>query len=172
MIVSTSILPFWILSIQSEERPSPADSASLIYLSYACCCNEIFSVTFESSEDNASLRFDHVRYVLEAVVSNSSILRLIRSNFVSIQSRVSFVSSLSFEEPEEELDFEDEVEELFDDDLDDDLEEELEDFFLEEGDEEELLDGSLPPDAYAVPSKNAGSPGSEGFPFPRDFVNP
>ena len=72
-----SILPFWILSIQSEERPSPADSASLIYLSYACCCNEIFSVTFESSEDNASLRFDHVRYVLEAVVSNSSILRLI-----------------------------------------------------------------------------------------------
>ena len=113
-----------------------------------------------------------MRYVLEAVVSNSSILRLIRSNFVSIQSRVSFVSSLSFEEPEEELDFEDEVEELFDDDLDDDLEEELEDFFLEEGDEEELLDGSLPPDAYAVPSKNAGSPGSEGFPFPRDFVNP
>ena len=98
-----SILPFWILSIQSEERPSPADSASLIYLSYACCCNEIFSVTFESSEDNASLRFDHVRYVLEAVVSNSSILRLIRSNFVSIQSRVSFVSSLSFEESEDEF---------------------------------------------------------------------
>ena len=77
---------------------------------------------------------------------------------------------MSFEDPEEELDFEDGVEELFDDDLDDDLEEELEDFFLEEGDEEELLDGSLPPDAYAVPSKNAGSPGSEGFPFPRDFV--
>lgn len=98
-----SILPFWILSIQSEERPSPADSASLIYLSYACCCNEIFSVTFESSEDNASLRFDHVRYVLEAVVSNSLILRLIRSNFVSIQSRVSFVSSLSFEESDEGL---------------------------------------------------------------------
>ena len=120
-----SILPFWILSIQSEERPSPADSASLIYLSYACCCNEIFSVTFESSEDNASLRFDHVRYVLEAVVSNSSILRLIRSNFVSIQSRVSFVSSLSFDELEEELDFEDEVEEF----LDDDLEEDFDDFF-------------------------------------------
>jgi len=142
-----SILPFWILSIQSEERPSPADSASLIYLSYACCCNEIFSVTFESSEDNASLRFDHVRYVLEAVVSNSSILRLIRSNFVSIQSRVSFVSSLSFEESEEELDFEDEVEELLEVDL-----EEFEDFFLEE--EDDLLP-LLPTLNLPVPLENA-----------------
>ncbi len=78
---------------------------------------------------------------------------MIRSNFVSINQRVSFCFLFVVEEPEEELDFEDEVEELFDDDLDDDLEEELEDFFFGEGDEEELLDESLPPDAYAVPLK-------------------
>lgn len=93
-----------------------------------------------------------MRYVLEAVVSNSSILRLIRSNFVSIQSRVSFVSSLSFEELEEELDFEEELEELLDDDLEEDLEEELDDFFLEE--EDDLLP-LLPTLNLPVPLENA-----------------
>ena len=89
-----------------------------------------------------------MRYVLEAVVSNSLILRLIRSNFVSIQSRVSFVSSLSFEESDEELDFEDEVEEF----LDEDLEEEFDDFFLEEDDD---LLPLLPTLNLPVPLENA-----------------
>ena len=65
--------------------------------------------------------------------------------------------------------------ELPEDDLDDELfEDDLEDFFLEEEDEDAPPLNPPPPEpaAKALPSKNAGSPGNEGFPFPRDFVNP
>ena len=76
-----------------------------------------------------------------------------------------FSVSFEAEESDEELDFEEELEELDDD---------LEDFFFEEDDfEDQPLNQQLPePPAKALPSKNAGSPGNEGFPFPRDFVNP
>ena len=76
--------------------------------------------------------------MLDAVLSIRSISRLIRSNFVSIQSKVSFVSldeSEEDDELEEVLDFEelfpDELED-FVDDLDDDflVEEELDEVFF------------------------------------------
>lgn len=75
--------------------------------------------------------------MLDAVLSIRSISRLIRSNFVSIQSNVSFVSldeSEEDDELEEVLDFEelfpDELEDFVDEDLDEDLVEEEDVFFF------------------------------------------
>lgn len=86
-----SIRPSRTFEAQSSDRPT--ELACWIYLSYACCCTFNSFDTCESSDARASLRFDQFLYVLDAVLSTRSIFRLIRSNSVSIQSRVSFVSS-------------------------------------------------------------------------------